>query len=149
MSFKQIIQGIHTISKCFRNGLQALGSNSSKLKPADTRNCKGSIDIDSCLATSSPNESRWDYMVGYDRKVYFIEVHPAYTSEVDTVINKLVWLKDWLNQDGLPIKLGFESQNMAYYWIASGKITILKNSVYARRLAQSGLDIPKSYLKLQ
>lgn len=149
MSFKQIIQSIHTISKCFRNGLQALGSNSSKLRPADTRNCKGSIDIDSCLAVSNPNDSRWDYMVGYDQNVYFIEIHPAYTSEVDTVINKLVWLKGWLNQDGLPIKLSFEPQNTAYHWIASGKITILKNSVYARRLAQSGLDIPKSYLKLQ
>lgn len=149
MKFKRVVQGIDVINKCFRGGLQALGSNSTKVRPTNTRNCNGSIDIDSCLANANPNDSRWDYIVGYGQKVYYIEIHPASTSEVGTVIKKLNWLKNWLNQDGRPIKTVFDQQHTAYHWIASGRITILKNSVYARRLAQSGLDIPKAHLVLQ
>lgn len=149
MKFKQLIQGIHTINTCFRNELQALGNNSSKIQPADTRKCEGSIGMDSCLAKTNPNDSRWDYAVGYDQKIYYIEIHPASTSEVDTVIKKLFWLKTWLNEDGLPVKSAFDDKSATYHWIASGKIAILKNSLYARRLAQSGLNIPKKQLTLQ
>lgn len=148
MSFKNAIQSIEQISQCYRTGLQALGSSSSKVKPTVPRSCKGSVDMDACLVATDPNASRWDYIVGYNSKVFYIEIHPASSSEVDAVINKLNWLKTWIEQAGTPIR-EISNQSGSYHWIASGKVTILKNSVYARRLAQVGLDIPKTYLTLQ
>jgi hypothetical protein len=62
----------------------------------NTRLLEGSVDIDACTLKNHPNEARWDYAIGYESKAYFVEIHPADTSNVNEVIKKAEWLKQWL-----------------------------------------------------
>ena len=54
----------------------------------DARRLDGSLNIDEETKMLYPNESRWDYAVSCDGKVYYVEVHPANTSNVEEVIKK-------------------------------------------------------------
>ena len=89
MSFQAAIDKTPLLKDYLKNGLRALGSNSSKVQPTDTSKCEGSVDIDSAVKSTYPNDSRWDYAVGYNGKTYFIEVHSAKTDEVKSVLKKL------------------------------------------------------------
>jgi hypothetical protein len=82
-----------------------------------------------------PEESRWDYAIGYDGKIYFIEIHSAETSQVTPVLKKYTWLKDFLAAKAN----GLNKEDKRFYWIASGRNHILKGSVQERKLAQSGI----------
>jgi hypothetical protein len=137
---------IDEIKDCYERGLQALGNNSTKVLPKDTRLCKWSIDLDSCLLEDYPNAHRWDYVICYGTRAYFLEVHPASTSEVSRVIQKMQWLKDWLNNQGQEINK--IRAKKAFHWVYTNKFGITKNSRYARRLAQAGLGLPKRQLRL-
>ncbi len=145
LAFEKAVKATPEISQCYQPGLRALGSNSSKIQPADTRCCYGSVDLDACLQTKYPDDNRWDYLLSYKKKAYFVEVHPAHTSEVDTVLKKLNWLKKWLAAHA-PL-VDKQKAVKPYYWIASGKANILKTSPHYRRAAQAGL-MPVSVLKL-
>jgi hypothetical protein len=59
-------------------------------------------------------------------KVFFFEVHSAKTDEVDTVLRKLAWLKQWLHQKAPEIN--FLRAEKPYYWIQS-------NSYHSARLS--------------
>lgn len=137
MSFKEAIKNTPLLEKAFKNGLQALGSNSSKVKPTDTKKCEGSVDIDTAVKSIYPNASRWDYALGYDGTTHFIEVHTAKTDEVKPVLNKYQWMKDFLNTDAPELN----KEPKRFHWIASGGNRILKGSVQARKLAQSGINM--------
>jgi len=138
MSFQSAIENTILLKDHLKNGLQALGSNSSKVKPGDTRKCEGSVDIDDAIERKFPSSNRWDYVFGYNGKTYFIEVHPADTSEVKTVLEKLTWLKSFMIEN-VP-ELNKESKS--FHWIASGGVHILPNSPQARKLALSGISQP-------
>ena len=64
MNFTDAIQSIPEIADCLENGLQALGTNSRKIKVHSTRDLAGSVDIDACLKRIYPNDPRWDYVFG-------------------------------------------------------------------------------------
>ena len=145
LAFEKAVKATPGISHCYQPGLRALGSHSSKIQPADTRCCEGSVDLDACLQTRYPDDNRWDYVLSYKKKAYFVEVHPAQTSEVETVLKKLSWLKNWIATHA-PLVHKQKAAN-PYYWIASGKVNILKTSQQYRRVAQAGL-MPVSVLKL-
>jgi len=140
VSFAEVINNTSDIAECFEPGLQALGANSSKVSVASTRELEGSVDIDTCVKNSYPNDVRWDYVFGYKNRVYFVEVHPANTGEVKTLIKKLNWLKEWRKRSAP--KLEALKGRSAYHWIASGKIAIVKKSRYNRMLAQAGISGP-------
>ncbi|SKB12415.1 conserved hypothetical protein [Planktothrix sp. PCC 11201] len=137
MSFKKAIENTPLLKNAFEKGLKALGSNSSKVKPPDTSKCEGSIDIDTTVKSIYPNDSRWDYVVGYDGKTYFIEVHTAKTDEVKSVLNKLQWLKDFLIKDAPELN----QEPKSFHWIASNGNHILSGSSQARQLAQKGITV--------
>ena len=143
--FKTAVNATPEVMDCFQVGLRALGKYSVKIEPADPSKCGGSIDIDACTVAIYPNDNRWDYALSYDSKVYFIEVHSAETSEVNIVLRKLQWLKDWLNQKAPEIKKQIAEQ--PYFWIQSGKFNIPKTSPQAKRVALVGLR-PISKLRL-
>lgn len=130
------------VASCYQAGLKALGKYSQKVAPANLSKCEGSLDIDACTLAIYPTQNRWDYALSYDSKVYFVEVHSAETGEVSTVLRKLQWLKDWLSQKAPEInKLKADAP---YFWIQSGRFSILKNSAQAKQIAQSGIrPIPK------
>lgn len=91
-TFKSIVQAIPAIAGAYREGLQALESkDAGKVKPQNPRKLSGSVYLDKCLKTTNPHDARWDYVIGYREKAYFVEVHPANTSNVDEVVKKKKW----------------------------------------------------------
>lgn len=78
-------------------------------------------------------------MVGYNDEAFFIEVHPADTKNVDEMIKKVVWLKEWLAKTS-PLLLNLH-KNRIFYWIPSGRVRILKNSSQYKRIAANNLQI--------
>lgn len=133
--FKHAVESTPEISTGFRNGLAALGANSEKVSVDNTRKLNGSVDIDSCTAQLHPNEARWDYALGYENKAYFLEVHPANTSNVQEMINKANWLKQWLCKNA-PNLQSIMAEN-TFYWVPSGKYAIDRRSSQYKKLAQS------------
>lgn len=141
--FREALRGT-ILEAHFREGLQALGKDSLKVGCENTRKLAGSVDIDSATEASCPNENRWDYAVGYLRggngkRLYFIEVHPASTSEVQCMIEKHRWLVAWLRAnaaglDRIPEKF--------FLWVASGGVRIPRNAPQIRKLAQEGISPP-------
>lgn len=88
-TFKSIVQAIPAIAGAYSEGLQALESkDAGKVKPQNPRKLSGSVYLDKCLKTTNPHDARWDYVIGYREKAYFVEVHPANTSNVDEVVKK-------------------------------------------------------------
>ena len=102
-----------------------------------------SVDIDSAVHSLYPNANRWDYALEYGEDVFFLEFHPAETSEVGKVLAKLDWLKVWLKTKAPDIQKIATTNYMPYYWIGSGSFNILKTSSQYRRLATAHL-LPKS-----
>jgi hypothetical protein len=135
MGFKAAIAATPLLKNAYKEGLQALGSYSVKVKPNDTKKCEGSVDIDAAVKSVYPEESRWDYAIGYDGKTYFIEIHSAETSQITPVLKKHTWLKDFLAAKAPELN----KEDKRFYWIASGRNHILKGSVQERKLAQSGI----------
>lgn len=142
MTFRECIESIPMISAAFKEGLKAIERKDvSKIKSNDSRMLSGSVYLDECLKTAFPHEARWDYIIGFKEKVYFAEVHPANTCNVDEVVKKKVWLESWISNHAFMLKTCMAKDN--YYWIASGKIAILKNSPQARRIAKHKLSLCK------
>ena len=145
-TFKEIVKSIPTIANAYKDGLQAVESKDApRIKPQNPRKLSGSIYLDKCLKSANPHEARWDYVIGYDERAFFAEVHPANTSNLDEVVKKKNWLEGWLNANAAALKALMAGSN--YYWIASGKVAILPNSPQARRTAKNKLILCKE-LKL-
>ncbi|MDR0938466.1 MAG: hypothetical protein LBN29_03775 [Mediterranea sp.] len=145
--FRKAVEATPDITRGYQEGLQALGKGKSKIQATDTRKLKGSVDIDSCTEKLYPESSRWDYTIGHDQSVYFIEIHPASTSDVSTMLKKLEWLKAWL-KDKAPELEKLKARENPYVWLASGRVNILSGSKWQRQLAQKGLVPPREKLKL-
>lgn len=136
-AFKDAVTNTPDISKGYKVGLTALGKYSSKVTVSNTVKVEGSVDIDSTTVALYPRENRWDYMIGFNGKVIFVEVHSATTSEVDVVLKKLDWLKNWLNSKAPDlVKLRAPEP---YFWVQSKNFQILKHSPQYRRAVQKGI----------
>lgn len=143
--FAQAVHNTPSLGQdAYHPGLRALGSNSSKVRLGKC-DALGSIYLEESILSA-----RWDYGIGIkkDKKIeaVWVEVHPAYTSEVDRVIEKLRWLKDWLRQQA-PDLWALTPSN-AYYWVATNGVHITRDSPQARSLAQAGLTMPRRVLEL-
>lgn len=140
-NFNKAVDKCPEIKGKTKPGLSALGANSAHIKPSKTHLVTGSVDIDSSVKSLHPNEPRWDYAIGYANEVFFVEVHPADTSNVNEMINKVNWLKEWLSSIAPDLKklhkCGF------YHWIPSGRMRISRNSPQYRRIAANNIVIKK------
>lgn len=146
--FQKAVEGTPDISTAYRSGLQALKrSDRGVFDVADTRFLDGSVDIDTAVQEKYPNDNRWDYAIGYSGKVCYVEVHPAYTSEVSVVENKLRWLKTWLKEKA-PLLDAIPKATPAFVWAQTGKGAILPQSSQAKRLATLGIKVTRVH-KLQ
>jgi hypothetical protein len=145
-NFKAAVEATPHIENCYKAGLKALGSHSNKISLAKTSLCNGSVDIDKCLSAILPNDHRWDYCFGYNNEAYFVEIHPAATSDVGIMMAKLQWLKDWLNNHAT--ELNKIKAAKSYYWIMTGKYDISPNSRQAKQIASVGLK-PRANLILK
>lgn len=146
-TFKQAVEAIAPLASHYQVGLQAMERKYQHLlMPENTRRLEGSVDIDSAKKESDPNGARWDYAIGYNGIVYYIEIHPANTSNVGEMIAKSRWLNNWLNVEGLPLKQYHEPE--VFYWIPTGKVAITKNSTYFKKLALCKLKLSATPLKM-
>jgi len=135
-SLQKAIEKTACVASQYKNGLNAIRRNERhKFIVPDTRKIGGSLDIDSSVRTMYPEDNRWDYAIEYDNEVFFIEIHPAITSEVATVLAKLEWLKKWLNEHAPAIKALKPTQKQAYYWVYTNKYAIAPTSNYLKQLA--------------
>lgn len=137
--FKTAVEKCDEIKNSFKAGLSALGKDSLLIKVKDTNLIDGSVDIDSAVKGKRPSDTRWDYAVGYSGEAYFIEVHSADTKNVDEMVKKVTWLKNWLVTNATDLnKL---HKNGIYHWIPSGRVKILKNSTQYKKIAANKLVI--------
>ena len=147
-SFQKAVENTPEISSGYRPGVHALKKRArSAIVVADTRLLDGSVDIDTAVQEKYPNENRRDYAIGYSGKVCYVEVHPAYTSEVSVVENKLRWLKIWLKEK-VPLLDAIPKATPAFVWVQTGKGGILPQSSQAQRLATLGIKVTRVH-KLQ
>ena len=146
--FQKAVEGTPDISTAYRSGLQALKrSDRSLITVSDPWILYGSVDIDTAVQEKYPNDNRWDYAIGYSGKVCYVEVHPAYTSEVSVVENKLKWLKTWLKEKA-PLLDAIPKAIPAFVWAQTGKGAILPQSSQAKKLATWGIKVTRVH-KLQ
>lgn len=143
-TFRDAVESTVDIKHGFKSGLTALGKNSKKIFPEDSRKLQGSVDIDSETRDVYPNESRWDYCLGYNDKAYFVEVHPG--NEVSVVLKKLEWLKKWLH-DSAPKLNAIKAEN-AFHWVTSGNVALIHGSSQYRAAVSKHL-LPKTKLVLK
>lgn len=124
-------------------GLQALGAHSKLVRVKRPSQPIDSINLDAALVRSQGQDARWDYGVGIrdgaSARAVWIEVHPASSSDVESVLRKLKWLKAYL---GPPACQGARS----FHWIATGSVDI--DGKRMRRLATAGIPSPKKMLHL-
>lgn len=140
-AFQIAVENTPDVKNGFRAGLQAVkNSDRNKVNVTDPRKLQGSLDIDTQVQKKYPQEPRWDYALSYDDKLYFFEVHPASTSEVDAVIKKLIWLKDWLKNKAPEINK-LQKGVHPYVWIQSGRYDILDSGKSGKKLAASGIVV--------
>lgn len=124
----------------FMEGLHSVkGEYRSKIICKNPRALTGSINLDEATKSAYPDANRWDYAIEYDNETYFVEFHPADTGNVSEMTEKLKWLKAWLHIKAPLIKELKPKSHPAFYWIATGRVKILKGSSESRQLSKIGL----------
>lgn len=156
MSFRTAVEACASVRAHYRKGLGGLKrEHASLIEIADTRRLTGSLDLDKALEKAPCHASahRWDYGIGYLPKgkkresAVWVEVHPANTGEVDTLVSKLAWLKAWLRAEAPA--LDSMTRPDGFVWLATAaRVRIKANSRQARRLAKAGLKLPSRRLTL-
>ena len=145
MNFEEAVRRVPELAACLKNGLQALGSNSKKVKVTFTPKLEGSVNIDDCLKKRYPEAHRWDYVFGYNGWLYYVEVHPSRLSEVKSVIAKFEWLRQWRRTAAQSLENLKGSSS--YHWVSSGTTTtILPGSRQRKMLDQRGIFVEGSVL---
>lgn len=140
-AFRMAVESTPDVANSYCPGLQALENvDKTAVKLNDKRRVDGSLNIDKETKHLYPNEPRWDYAVGYDDKVFFVEVHPANTSNISEMAKKKEWLKKWL-QSKAPLLDAFPSGNQKYLWAATESgVHISNQASHMRKLAQLGFN---------
>jgi hypothetical protein len=111
---------------------------------------KGSVDVDGALQNQQPNAHRWDFAIGYRHAnrgedcVYWVEVHTANDKEVNVVLDKLRWLRNWLAGDGKLLKQ-FERD---FIWVSSGATSFTLGAPQLKQFAQLGLQHKGKVLRI-
>jgi hypothetical protein len=139
--FKAAVEKTKQVKDAYQKGLKALGPHSKKITLKDASHCEGSIDIDTTLASIYPNSNRWDYCFSYKGEAFFVEVHPANTSDVQTVINKHEWLKNWLRDQAPEIGNLTAKSRQPFYWIQTNGFHIIPHSRQFVLLGQKNIRL--------
>lgn len=139
--FLESINETPAVAQNYQSGLTAMGNYSGKVQANNTRLLHGSVDLDAATRMSHPQDSRWDYIIGYNEEAYFIEVHPAYSSEVSTVLNKLEWLQNWLRLDAPAINQIRPISKEHLFWVHTKGFDIPKSSRQYRAAVEKKLKL--------
>lgn len=122
MSFSDCLNNAG-LSDHLKPGLQALGGDSTKVHCRDKGKLLGSINLDEAYEAAQPNASRWDYGIGLSMgdasRAEWIEVHPANSREVRTMLAKLDWLRRTIQQWPAPC----DNLESRYHWVATSSLS--------------------------
>ncbi|MBX3413130.1 MAG: hypothetical protein KF708_10615 [Pirellulales bacterium] len=152
MIFKSAVEQSAQLQSAYCDGLQALtAADRACIRTEDPRRLTGSIDIDTTLSKACPNDPRWDYAIGHQpanldsEVVYWVEVHPASDREITVVLNKLQWLKSWLQANAEELL----AMPREFVWISSGRTSFTPTSPQKRRCAAQGLQHMGTFLHMR
>lgn len=150
MRFRQAINATPGLSNAYRPGIQALKeADRRRVDCSDTRRLAGSVNLEGSLNIAGGPV--WDYGIGWrnparDHAIW-IEVHPATSDHVGSMVDKARWLKQWLRTSA-PDLAGITRPEDGYVWIASGGVSLQRGSRQARQLAAEGVSFPRERLRL-
>ena len=157
MTFQDAVKAApQPVNTAYEKGKRALDKGHRGLVTcADTRRITGSVNLDETLKGQPHHAqaSRWDYGLGYQpphggaEEAIWIEVHPAHTNEVSSVLAKLKWLRQWLG-GARDLDEMTACKPASFVWIATAGVHINANSPAYRRLRAQGLRRPKKGLHL-
>jgi len=143
VTFRKAVKETPSVADAWRRGLGALrGVDKKHVDAENTRRLRGSVDVDTALKATCPGDPRWDYAIGHrpanfaTEIVYWVEIHPASTGEVNAVLQKLAWLKAWLRESAPQL----DALRRAFIWVSSGKTSFTLSSPQQKRIAQQGLQ---------
>jgi len=154
MRFQDAVAYTNDVRDCYQAGLQAvLERDRNRLSCQDTRKISGSLNLDAAVEQLYPNAARWDYGIGIKRtetrdEAIWVEVHSADANQVLRMIDKLTWLKNWLN-DRAPSLMAITRNDSPYVWIASGRVSFQKTSPQAKKLALAGIKFPQEHYRIE
>jgi hypothetical protein len=142
VSFKDAVESTPHLENCWQPGLQALrAEDRPHIAPQNTRNLRGSVDVDTAWRRLEPKANRWDFAIAYqhtDRQeefVYWVETHTASNSQANKVILKAQWLLNWLRNAGRNLN-AFERDIV---WVSSGATKFTLTAPQKNRMAAAGL----------
>jgi hypothetical protein len=151
VSFKEAVEQTPHLANAWKPGLQALRARDRPhIQPQDSRRLRGSVDIDEALRAADPDANRWDFGIAHqhanraDEFVYWVELHTANDAEVKIVLQKALWLRQWLAGDGHRLRL-FEREII---WLSSGATTFTLNAPQRKQMAEVGLMHKGSHLRI-
>lgn len=141
-NFEANVRACAALSEHYQVGLQALRQADRRhIQVSKPRQLTGSVDVDSALALTLPNDPRWDYAIGHRvpgdgrETVHWIEVHPASDAEVNAIEAKLDWLVNWVIRHAAALS----AMRRRYVWVSSGNTHLTHTAPSLKRLAQRGL----------
>ena len=147
-TFKDIMD--EEYPNAWSDGLSALKDDghgndyTKRIKPSDKCLLEGSFYIEDYYkkrCRSAYQETYWDYAIGYDSNVYFVEIHEATTHGLDAVLAKY----RWLSQNVEPKFAGIKN---ATFYVSTGKPQFTKQSNYQRKLSSNGIKFRDRFLEL-
>ncbi len=145
-AFQVAVENTEEVKNGFCVGKQAIKNvDRSKIAATDNKKLQGSLDIDTLVKALYPREPRWDYALSYDNKIYFVEIHPAETSQVDRLVSKVNWLKNWLKTQAPEINK-LPKAEYPYTWVQSGRYAILPTSKEKMKLSVAGIITVKTLI---
>jgi hypothetical protein len=154
MRFQGAVANSDDVRDYYRVGLQALAEGDrNRLSCQDTRKISGSLHLDAAVAQLYSNAARWDYGVGIKKTIstdraIWVEVHPADAHQVEKMIEKGTWLKNWL-KNRAPDLMAMTQGDSPYIWVASGRVSFQRNSPQAKRLVLAGITFPREHYHIE
>jgi hypothetical protein len=150
MRFQEAVASSNDVRDSYRPGLQALlERDRNRLTFKNTRKITGSLNLDAAVAQLCPNAARWDYGIGIKKtettdKAIWVEVHPADAHQVQKMIEKRAWLRNWL-ENRAPDLMALTQGDSPYVWVASSGVSFQQTSPQAKRLALEGITFPREH----
>ena len=147
MSVHKALKKGNSLAKAVKPGKQALRKSDREcIGESSSARIIDSLDLDAETKFSHPSAHRWDYLLGTSHgglPLIAVEVHPANTGAARVVIEKKRAAEGVLRSSLNP-----GARVKRWYWIASGKTVITRNTPESRMLDAAGIRLVGSHLNL-
>ena len=147
-TFENAVKTCPPLAEHYCPGMNALSqAYKQKIVVKSNTTVTGSINMDAALGATHPNDSRWDYGIGYRSRtgalerndsVCWVEIHPASSPHnAVEVLTKLAFHRQWLTNNAPKLA----SLKREFVWVATGKVAIPPHHRHRRLMATEGLKL--------